>query len=218
MIERLKRVLLSCQWTWFFLFVTLCFGCASMNPSVALLSGVTEEGAPICLDDRTGIPAFVEKFYARRDLTTEEGKIDYLLERLRHSQLVFMRNRVEYTGPQSAGFLRWKLDRWKTRHYAKINTAQEFVDRIAGGSKVSGQPYAVVLKDGSRHDLKSVLQNELDALESCLKQFPPSAPAPGPASGGEPAQESAAQSSAVTADTVKDYFQSRFPAQTANGL
>ncbi len=192
MIGRLKRVLLSRQWTWFFLFVTLCSGCASKNPSVALLSGVTEEGAPICLDDRTGIPAFVEKFYAQRDLTTEEGKIDYLLERLRRSQLVFVRNRVEYSGAQSAGFLRWKLDRWQTRRNIKIDTAQEFVDRIAGGSKMSGQPYALVLKDGSRHDLKKVLQNELDALESCLKQFPPPAPAPELASGGEPAQESVA--------------------------
>ena len=173
------------QWGWILLFVSLCFGCASKNPSVALLSGVTEEGAPICLDDRTGIPAFVEKFYARRDLTTEEGKIDYLLERLRHSRLVFVRNRVEYTGPASASFLRWKLDRWRIKHRMKIETAQGFVDFITAGSRMSGEPYAVILKDGGRYDLKKVLQNELDALESCLKQFPP--PAPQLASGGEPA-------------------------------
>jgi len=151
-----------------------------------MLSGVSKEGAPICLDERTGIPAFVEQFYARRDLTTEEGKIDYLLERLRNSQLLFVRNRVEYTGPQSSGFLRWKLDRWRARHHIKIDTAQEFVNQIAGGSKTSGEPYIVILKDGGHHNLRDVLQNELDALETCLKQFPPSVPEPG-SKGEDPA-------------------------------
>ena len=175
MIKLLQGILSSSKWGWVFLFVSLCLGCASNPPPLTLLSGVTKEGAPICLDDRTGIPAAVQEFYAKRDLTTEEGKIDYLLERLRNSQLLFIRNRVEYTGPQAAGFLRWKLDRWKTRHHITIDTAQEFVDQITSGSKMSGEPYVVILKDGSQHDLKKVLQNELDALEICLKELPPSA-------------------------------------------
>ena len=45
--------------------ISLCLGCASSkNAPLTLLSGVTDEGAPVCLDDRTGIPAAVEKFYA----------------------------------------------------------------------------------------------------------------------------------------------------------
>ena len=176
MIKPLKRISSSSKWGWVLLFVFLCLGCASEKASLTLLSGVTKEGAPVCLDDRTGIPAAVQEFYAKRDLTTEEGKIDYLLERLRNSKLLFIRNRVEYTGPQAAGFLRWKLDRWKTHHHLKIDTAQEFVDWITSGSKMSGEPYVVILKDGGQHDLRKVFQNELDALEVCLKQLPPSTP------------------------------------------
>ena len=155
---------------WFLVFLLFCFGCASQE--VPLLSGFTQEGTPVCLADRGDIPAIVQKFYKTRDLTTEEGKIDYLLERLRSSKLVFFRNRVEYNGASAAEFLRWKLDRFRARYHMKIETAQDFVSQIASGSKTSGQPYAVVLSDGSRHNLQYVLQNELNALESCLKQYP----------------------------------------------
>jgi hypothetical protein len=174
MIKLLRRIFLTSRAEWFLLLVFFFAGCAAKNSSLTLLTGVSQEGAPICLDDQAGIPAFVEQFYNRRDLTTNEGKIDYLLERLRNSELIFIRNRVEYTGSQASGFLRWKLDRWKTRHHIKINTVQEFVNQIAGGSKMSGEPYIVILKNKGRHNLKDILQNELDALEACLKQFPPS--------------------------------------------
>jgi hypothetical protein len=177
MIKFLRSIFSISKLVSIFLLVHLMsVSCAGKSSSLPLLSGVSKEGAPICLDDRAGIPAFVQQFYDQRDLTTEEGKVDYLLERLRHSQLVFVRNRVPYTGPQAAGFLRWKLDRWKTRHDIKINTAQEFVDRITIGSKVSGDPYVVIFKDDNRYYLKNILQNELDALEVCLKQFPLNTP------------------------------------------
>ncbi len=154
---------------WLFLIFLICAGCASQP--VALLDGVTSEGAPICLEDRAGIPAVVQKFFATRDLSTEEGKIDYLLERIRNSELVFVRNGVEYLGSGAADFLRWKLNRIERRHHIKINTVQAFVSEVASGSRMSGEPYAVILRDGSRHQLQKLLQNELDMLESCLKQY-----------------------------------------------
>jgi len=151
------------------IFLLFCLGCAS-EQSAPLLSGYTREKAPVCLADQSGIPLAVKKFYATRDLTTEEGKIDYLLQRVRDSKLTFVRNRVEYSGSGAAEFLRWKLDRFKTRYHMKIETAQDFITQVASGSRTSGEPYAVVLNDGSRHNLENVLQNELNALESCLKQ------------------------------------------------
>jgi hypothetical protein len=135
-----------------------------------------------------------------RDLTTEEGKIDYLLERIRGSKLIFVRNKVEYVGPAAASFLHWKLDRWRSRHYAKITTAQEFVNLITRGSKVSGEPYSAILKDGTRHDLQNVLQNELDALEACLKQLPPNSPE----MNTQNLTQSATEVSSVKADIQKD--------------
>lgn len=144
-------------------------GCAPSQPT-ALLTGQTLEGAPICLDNRDNIPAIVRKFFNSRDLTTEEGKIDYLIERVRNSKLVLIRNKVEYDSASSASFLRWKLNRLQKKG-TKIETAQEFVSLVTSGSKVSGEPYSITLQDGSRHNLQSILQNELDALIYCLKQF-----------------------------------------------
>ncbi|MBI4358488.1 MAG: DUF5329 family protein [Candidatus Omnitrophica bacterium] len=153
----------------FVVFLLLCLGCASKQ--VVLLNGASVTEQPLCLDDRAGIPAIVQKFYATRDLTTEEGKIDYLIERVRSSNLVFVRNRVEYSGPQAAGFLRWKLGRMERSHHIKVKTAQDFVSEVASGSRMSHQPYTVALRDGGREDLQYVLQNELDVLEACLKQY-----------------------------------------------
>ena len=153
----------------FLLFLVLFVGCAS--EPVVLLNGRTAAGDLVCLDDQSEIPAIVQKFYATRDLTTEEGKIDYLIERVINSKLTFIRNRVEYTGPSAAGFLRWKLGRMEKRHNVVIKTAQDFVSQVVSGSRMSGEPYEVVLSDGSRHNLQYVLQNELDQLEACLKQY-----------------------------------------------
>ena len=153
----------------FFALLIILSGCVPSQPTT-LLTGQTLEGAPICLDSREDIPAIVRKFFNSRALTTEEGKIDYLIERVRDSGLTFVRNRVEYDSASSASFLRWKLNRWKKKG-AKIGTAQEFISIISSGSSMSGQPYSIILKDGSRHNLESVLQNELDALTFCLKQY-----------------------------------------------
>ncbi|MBI3999777.1 MAG: DUF5329 family protein [Candidatus Omnitrophica bacterium] len=160
------------RWEGFLVLILFFGGCTSQQQSVALLSGVSTEGAPICLTNPSGIPAIVQKFFATRDLTTEEGKIDYLIERVRSSDLIFFRNKVEYNGQAASEFLRWKMNRWKSRYHTKIDTAQDFISKIASGSKMSGQPYVIVLSNGSRHNLQSVLQNELNVLERCLRNYP----------------------------------------------
>jgi len=153
----------------YFVLLIVLSGCASNQPT-ALLTGHTLEGALICLDSRDNIPAVVRKFFNSRDLTTEEGKIDYLIERVRAAHLTFIRNRVEYDSASAATFLRWKLNRWKKKG-TKIETAQDFVSIISSGSTMSGRPYSIILPDGSRHNLQPILQNELDALNFCLKQY-----------------------------------------------
>lgn len=153
----------------FVLFFLFWLGCASQP--VVLLNSVTDTGENICLDDRANIPAFVQKFYATRDLTTEEGKIDYLIERVKNANLVFVRNKVEYTSPAAAGFLRWKLERMEKKHNVKIQTAQDFVSQVVSGSRMSGEPYTVILKGGGSHNFQDILQNELDLLNQCLEQY-----------------------------------------------
>jgi len=149
--------------------VLILSGCASRQP--ALLSGQSLEGSPIYLNSRDNIPAAVKKFSNERDLTTEEGKIDYLFDRIKNSKLTFIRNKVEYDSDSAAKFIRWKLNRWRGKG-SKITTAQQFVSEVTSGSKMSGEPYTVILHDGTRHNLQPVLQNELNALEQCLQQYP----------------------------------------------
>ena len=158
-------------------------GCASAAPT-PLLSGYSKGSEPICLGGASEIPFFVEKFYATRDLTTEEGKIDYLIERVRTANVTFIRNGEIFDGTHAAEFLRWKLDRLRARQHIQINTAQDFVSKVAVGSRMSGKPYVVVLGDGSRYSMQQILQNELDQLEACLKSFAvhPEAASPSPAS------------------------------------
>lgn len=157
------------------LLLAVCFGCASRPGKTPLLEGSTLQGNPVCLENPEGIPDVVRKFFATRDLTTEEGKIDYLLERIRKSDLVFIRNDVEYDGKSSSQFLRWKFGRLKRRYKFKIETAKDFVEQVTSGSRTSGEPYTVILKDGSQHNLQSILQNELNVLEFCLRQYAPKA-------------------------------------------
>ena len=123
------------EFTAFLLLVFL--GCASQ--ATPLLQGLSAEGIPLCLNDRSATPSFVEKFFQVRDLTTEEGKIDYLFERIRNSKLIFIRNKVEYNGSSASEFLRWKLDRTKQRYHVEIKTAQDFISSVATSSKTSGQ-------------------------------------------------------------------------------
>ena len=113
----------------------------------------------------------VERYYGVRDLTTDEGKIDYLIGRVQSSNLIFIRNRVKYNAYASANFLRWKFQRLKQKHHVEIKTAREFIKRVSTSSKMSGKPYVVVLGDGTSHYLSDILKNELDALEFHLKRY-----------------------------------------------
>lgn len=181
------------EWSGWALVPVLClWGCASSAPT-PLLSGYSKGDEPICLGVRSEISSFVEKFYATRDLTTEEGKIDYLIERVRSADVVFIRNGEEFKGSHAAEFLRWKLNRLRSRQRLLIETAGDFVSKVAVGSRMSGKPYVVVLSDGSRYSMQQILQNELDQLEQCLRAFAPEpaavpSPAPVPAEGSEPAE------------------------------
>jgi hypothetical protein len=155
-----------------FLIFLLCFGCATSSAPPPLLEQNPTGAEPVCLGDCSQVPSDVAKFYASRDLTTEEGKIDYLIEQVRKSKVTFIRNRVEYNSIGAAQFLRWKLGRLRNHHHISIESAQDFVLKVTSGSRVSGQPYAVVLEDGRRYDMEYLIQIELDMLESCLKNFP----------------------------------------------
>lgn len=100
---------------------------------------------------------------------TEEAKIRFLIRRAAASPFAFIRNGTEYTGAEGSKFLSWKLNlpRWRPQ----VKTAQDFVDIVCRGSAMSGEPYEVMLQDGSRLNFRLVMQNELDALETFLQKY-----------------------------------------------
>lgn len=91
----------------------------------------------------------------------EQAKIEALLERVRDSPAVFIRNGSEYDGKRAASHLRTKL------FFAgdRVQTARDFVVGVASRSEESGQPYRVRFEDGRIQDLGAWLLEALAALE-----------------------------------------------------
>ena len=93
----------------------------------------------------------------RADATGEE--IAYLLSFIRKSSCTFIRNGSEYDGPAAADHVQQKYDYYK----GDIRTAEDFIDRAATKSLLSGDPYKVRCGSGSpvlaADWLRSVLQS-----------------------------------------------------------
>ncbi|HEY3203576.1 MAG TPA: DUF5329 family protein [Thermoanaerobaculia bacterium] len=104
----------------------------------------------------TGISAAAETRPA-----AEQAKIDRLLEEMRSSGAVFIRNGKEYDGEKAAGHLKAKLW-WAGR---KVQTARDFILGVASRSEESGRIYEIRLKDGPTKPLQAWLLERLDAIE-----------------------------------------------------
>ena len=90
--------------------------------------------------------------------------------RVGQSGLTFTRNGVEFRSTATGQFLRWKLNRFRKVHNIDVQTVEEFILKVASGSRTSGRPYAVEIPDvGGHHNLEYVLRNELEVLKSCLE-------------------------------------------------
>ncbi len=99
-------------------------------------------------------------------LSPESAKIEYLIERIRHSQYNFIRNNVPYDATHAAEHLSWKYGLARKR----IKTADDFIQLVATKSIESGLPYLVKLPDGKTYATGDVLTNELHRLESLLQK------------------------------------------------
>ena len=75
---------------------------------------------------------------------------------------VFIRNGSEHDAAQAAGHLRRKLD------YAgkRITTAEQFIDKLATGSSMSGKPYKIRYADGRTVDSAVFFREQLRKLEA----------------------------------------------------
>lgn len=84
----------------------------------------------------------------------EETRVDNLLTAVgRQEQLIFIRNGSEHNATEAESHLRLKLSKTKKR----LNTAEQFVDKVASGSSISGKPYQVKLPGKDPVDAKVYL-------------------------------------------------------------
>jgi hypothetical protein len=90
------------------------------------------------------------------DPPSERDKIEAALARMDKSDLVFIRNGSEYTGKAAADHMRAKLKQAGD----SVKTFDEFVDKVASKSSMSGKPYLVKFKDGSTTELAKWLREK----------------------------------------------------------
>ncbi len=98
--------------------------------------------------------------------------VEYLLDRVAHSDATFIRNGQSYNGADAAAHLRSKYDYFKHR----INSPEDFIRLAASKSELSGRPYQVKTRDGrlltSAEWLSQVLAEHREAHRAA--QSPPS--------------------------------------------
>ena len=146
----------------------LISGCATTNP---LLKGKDASGNIVCLTDCRDIPAAIDKYRAVYDLDYGEGRTDYLLTRVRVARGKFVRNGETFTPTEAIEYLRWKIGDHEKTYGESLIIDREYVNENLKGSKSTGQPYEIVFENGTRHNAKDIIINELDALDAHLKRL-----------------------------------------------
>ena len=99
----------------------------------------------------------------------EEDKIQRLLEFIKkQDKVVFIRNGSEHTSQEAYEHLKGKLYRARKIYSFfgySIETAHEFIIKLASKSSISGKPYQIRYKDGTKENLKDILLKELGRIE-----------------------------------------------------
>jgi hypothetical protein len=94
---------------------------------------------------------------------SEAQKIQALIGSVEHLQgATFIRNGSEYDAKAAADHLRRKLD------YAgkRVQTAQQFIDKLATGSSMTGTPYKIRFADGRTVESAVFFREVLKNLEA----------------------------------------------------
>lgn len=148
--------------------LAFALSCLSMNftqTARAAEAGVLLEPAPD-FDQSHAFKALLKakpgtKIYEMR-------RIEYLLERLAESSCIFIRNGERHTGKTSAAHMRWKYGRFRK----EIKTAEDFVKKIANGSRMTHEIYTTKTSNSKIWHTQDILMNELRQLDSALESHP----------------------------------------------
>lgn len=93
-------------------------------------------------------------------------KVEYLLERITRSSCIFVRNRENHKGRVAVMHMRWKYKRYES----EVETAEDFVNKIANGSRKTNETYRIKMADGTIYKSKDILTHELEFLNQALKE------------------------------------------------
>ena len=91
---------------------------------------------------------------------SEQKLIDTLILRVSNMKMTFMRNGDEHNAADAAKHMQAKFDHFKD----EIVTAEDFIDRCASRSEMTGKPYQVKMPNGAVKDAKEFLTAELHTL------------------------------------------------------
>jgi hypothetical protein len=107
-------------------------------------------------------PAATPRAGASAPHLSEAAKIQALIAAVEKLPgAVFIRNGTEYDAAQAAAHLRRKLD------YAgrRVRTAEQFIDKLATGSSMTGKPYKIRYADGRTVESAAFFREQLRKLE-----------------------------------------------------
>ncbi|SOD30246.1 hypothetical protein SAMN05518800_5853 [Variovorax sp. YR752] len=97
----------------------------------------------------------------------EDKLIDTLIQRVsKMSAMVFLRNGNEYTAADAAKHMQAKYDYFKK----ELVTAEDFIERCASRSEMTGQAYKVKLNNGTVRDANDFLNSELRTMRQAAKK------------------------------------------------
>ena len=94
------------------------------------------------------------------------NEINYLFDLMENSSLVFERNGQKGSGKDAVKILRFKLNEYND----KINTTEDFIDKVASFSSHTKKSYYVILPEGKKLLLKDLLYTELKKLRNQSNQ------------------------------------------------
>jgi predicted GTPase len=108
------------------------------------------------------LPALADKKTEKNDEDALKTTIEHLLEFVRSSDVVFIRNGKEHKPEDAAKHIEKKY-----KHYRKkIKTPEDFIEKSATKSMMSGKLYQVRLKDGTLIATRDWLLEELERFRA----------------------------------------------------
>lgn len=98
-------------------------------------------------------------------LAQDEKIIQCLIGYIRDSKLIFIRNGQEHDSVSGADHISSKYAQLKNG----ISSPEDFIDRAASKSMMSGQPYLVKFPDGSLQEVSNLLRVELKRCKAKIE-------------------------------------------------